>query len=121
MKVRCIKLLDSRGNPQTQAPWLTVGEVYQVMSVILGTDAKWALRLVGDGLNGLALFRLEEFEIVSAKIPSSWIVTWSSKGVFELTTEPWCQSGFWERYYDKDPEAVRIFENERRKIIEADP
>src|SRR5271163_1822845 len=116
MKVRCIKLLDSGANPQTQCPWLTVGKVYQVMSVILGTDAKWALRLEGDGLNGLSLFRLEEFENVSAKIPSSWIVAWNSKGVFELTTEMWSQSCFWERFYDKDPEAVRIFETERRKI-----
>jgi len=121
MKVRCIKLLDSKGNPEKASPWLTLGNVYHVMTVIFGTQEKWLLRLVGDGRNGLALFPLEQFEVVSSKIPAGWVITWNSKGVFELSTEQWNQPGFWERYYDRDPEAVRIFEDGRRKIIEADP
>lgn len=120
MKVRCVKLVDSKGKPQEQSPWLTLGKVYHVLSVTFGTQEKWLLRMVGDGLNGVALFPLEQFEIVSPAIPGTWIVTWNSKGVFELTTEAWRQSGFWERYYDRDPEAVHIFKEEQRKIIAND-
>ena len=77
MKVRCVKLLDSRGNPQERSPWLTVGKIYHVLAVQQGTDGQWLLCLVGDGLNGVALFRLGQFEITSSKIPATWIVWWA--------------------------------------------
>ena len=76
---------------------------------------------MGDGLNGVALFRLEQFEVMTPKIPPTWVVAWSKNGSFYLRPEHWNQPSFLERYYDKDPEAIRIFEEERRKIIEADP
>jgi hypothetical protein len=121
MKAKCAKLIDARGNPQEHSPWLTVGKVYHVLSVLLDINGQWVLRLVGDGINGLALFNLEQFEFISARIPNTWIATWSTKGTFELTTEPWNRPGFWEKYYDRDPDALRIFEEERRKIVEFDP
>jgi hypothetical protein len=42
------------------------------------------------------------------------------KSTVELLPEPWTQPRFWERYYDGDPDAVRIFEEETRKIVGAD-
>ena len=121
MKVRCIRLLDATGKPQDKSGWLTVGKIYHVLEVVQGTDRKWMFRMVGDGLNGVALFWLEEFEIVSSKIPDSWIIMWPKDDFFVLRPESWSRPGFWERYYDKDPESIRIFEQERGKIIEADP
>jgi hypothetical protein len=121
MKVKCTKLVDSRGNFQEFSPWLTVGKVYLVLSVLLDINGKWLLRLLGDNGNGVALFSLSEFEIISAKIPATWIVAWNPKGVFELTTETWNQPGFWEKYYDRDPEAIKLFDTERSKIIDSDP
>jgi len=121
MKVKCTKLIDSKGNPLDQSPWCTVGKVYYVLSVLLGSNGKWLLRLIGDGKNGVAMFNLEGFEVVSNRIPNTWIATWDEKGVFALTPSAWNQRGFWEKFYDRDPETVRIFEEEKRKIIEADP
>jgi hypothetical protein len=34
---------------------------------------------------------------------------------------PWGVVGFWERYFDGDPEAIAIFEEEREKIVSSDP
>jgi hypothetical protein len=121
MKVRCIKLIDSRGNTLEKSPWLTLGKVYDVLTLTFGTQQKWLLRLVGDGLNGVALFPLDQFEIVSQKIPAPWIVTWNSKEIFEMTTETWSQPGYWERYYDRDPEALKVFDEEKAKITQDDP
>jgi hypothetical protein len=121
MKVRCIKLVDSRGNMLEKSPWLTLGKVYDVLTVTFGTQQKWLLRLVGDGLNGVALFPLDQFEIVSQKIPAPWVVTWNSKGTFEMTAEAWSQPEFWERFYDGDPDARQTFERERAKIVGAEP
>ena len=120
MKVRCIRLLDTSGKPQDKSAWLTIGKIYHVLSVELGSDQKWKLRLVGDGFNGVALFHLEEFEIVTSKIPNSWVMAWGKDGFFELTPETWREPGFWERYYNREPNTVRIFEDERRRTIDAD-
>lgn len=119
MKVRCIKLVDSRGNTLEKSPWLTLGKEYDVLTITFGTQQKWILRLVGDGLNGVALFPLDQFEIVSQKIPAPWIVTWNSKGTFEMTAEAWSQPEFWKRFYDGDTHARQIFEQERAKIVGA--
>jgi hypothetical protein len=98
-----------------------LGKIYDVLTVTLGTQNKWLLRLMGDGTNGVALFALEQFEIVSPSIPAGWMVFWQSNGVFELTTKEFGRPGFWERYYEKDPEAARVFEQEMRRIVEAEP
>jgi hypothetical protein len=121
MKVRCIKILDSEGKLQERSQWLTLGKVYHVLEVFQDSRNKWFLRLAPDGANAIALFFLEEFEVVSAKIPDVWIAAWYPKGGFALTTEAWNRDGFWEAYYDQDPVALRKFEDGRRQIVDADP
>ena len=82
---------------------------------------KWLLRLVGDDPTGLALFRLEEFEIVTSKVPATWRIGWNKNGFLTLSPEAWGRLGFWEQYYDREPQALQVFEEERRKIVESDP
>jgi hypothetical protein len=120
MKVRCTKLIDPRGNSLEKSPWLTVGKIYHVLSICVSADGRRLLRLVGDGNNGIALFRLEQFEIVTSKIPDTWIVKYM-KGEIDFTPESWSQTDFWDRFYDGNSDAFRIFDEERKKIIEADP
>jgi hypothetical protein len=121
MKVRCIRLLGPDGKSQESSKWLTIGKIYHVLEVSHSSnDGRWLLRFVGEEPNGVALFFLEEFEVVTSKIPPTWIIGWT-KGLFKLTPEPWSQAGFWDRYYDRDPDAIRVFEEERKKILEADP
>jgi hypothetical protein len=120
MKVRCVRIFDSRGNPIEQSGWLTVGRVYLVLSVIFSGESEPRLRLVGDGNNGLALFRWDEFEIVGSIIPPTWIIFPGPKSLIQLAPEPWTHPGFWERYYNQDRDAIAIFEQERKKIAEFD-
>jgi len=121
MKVRCTKLLDTLGNPQTTSAWLTVGKIYHVLSVLLDAQGRWLLRLVGDSQPGVGLFGLEQFDIVSSKIPERWVVTWNREGVFELTTAAWNEVGFWERYFDGDSNAKTVFEREMAAIVAVEP
>jgi len=121
MKVRCIKLTDSMGNPREKSSRLSIGKTYHVLEVIQDTHHRWLLRLPGDGSNGVALFALEQFEIVSVRIPHIWITKWNVNGGFSLTTEVWGQPGYWERYYDRDPEALKVFDEEKAKITQGDP
>ena len=121
MKVRCIRIFDAKGNPKERSPWLTIGKVYLVLSVIFDIKAAPRLRLVGDGGNGLALFRWDEFEIVSSAIPPTWIVFSGPGSLVELVPQPWTQPDFWERYYNQDPDAIMLFEQERKKILDTEP
>ena len=103
--------------PQSSSSWLTLGKVYDVLSVVIEGGEMPMVRLEGDGANGVALFGLDQFEIASTTIPSVWIATLNKKATFELTTELFSTPGFWERYYDGDPDASRIFEKEKTRII----
>lgn len=120
MKVRCTKLLDSLGKTALTSTWLSVGSVYHVLSLLLDSEGRWLLRLAGDSEPGVGLFPLQQFEIVSAKVPECWVVTWNRNGVFELTTEAWRQDGYWERYFEHDPAAKKTFERELARIVAAD-
>lgn len=121
MKVRCTKLLDPLGNPQDKSAWLTIGRIYHVLSIVLDVHGRWLLRLQGDTAPGVGLFPLQQFEVVSAKVPDLWIVTWSGQGAFELTTAAWNDPGFWERYFEHDFAAEQIFERDKSRIIRFDP
>ena len=128
MKVRCIKLtnafgepvLDTKGNPAQSDGWLTVGKDYHVLEVLLDSG-EWKLRIMNDEGHTPALFPLANFEIVSPRISPTWIVRWGENGYFELTPEAWAAHEFWDRYFDQDSWARRVFEDERNKIITADP
>jgi hypothetical protein len=76
--------------------------------------------VAGDTDPGVGLFPLQQFSIVSGKIPSSWIVAWNESGMLELTTRAWSRAGFWDKYVEHDPEAVLVFEQEMAKIVSED-
>ncbi len=119
MKVRCIKVLDSRSRPVERSAWAKVGSVYQVLGI--GVEpAQTRFRLVGEEATP-ALFEPEMFEVVSAKIPPTWVVTSPKPGYLSLEPEAWNGAGFWERFFDGEQKAVAAFNEEQAKIIAADP
>jgi len=79
------------------------------------------VRLNTDSQRGVGLFPLEQFDVVSQKIPPNWVVSWNALGVFELTTMSWTDPRYWERYFDGDPDAERTFQREMIEIVAADP
>jgi hypothetical protein len=121
MKVRCVRIFNGLGKPVQQSSWLTIGKVYPVLSLEFGIENGTRLRLIGDGQNGVAIFRWDQFEVVTSLIPPMWIIVPGPKSTVDLAPEPWTQPGFWVRYYDGDLDAVDIFKKEARKIMEADP
>ncbi len=119
MKVRCIQLKDWAGEPEAHSAWLKVGGVYHVLRVQV-EPTRTMLHLVGEEPTP-ALFQPELFEIVSATIPSNWVVTSPRPGHLEFAPAAWSRTGFWEDYYDRVAAAVSCFEEERRKIVASDP
>jgi len=119
MKVRCVRLLDSLGKPTDRSHWAKVGAVYHVLSISI-EPLQTRFRLVGEEPTP-ALFEPEMFEVVSAGIPSVWVVSSSRPGCLALAPEAWSKPGFWESFFDGEPAAVACFEEYREKIVGADP
>jgi hypothetical protein len=119
MKVRCIKLLDSMGRGVECSAWAKIAGVYHVLGIWV-EPAQTRFRLVGEESTP-GLFEPEMFEVVSPKIPPSWVVTSPKPGCFSFEPEAWSGVGFWERFFDGEPEAVAAFKEEQAKIVATDP
>jgi len=119
VKVRCIQLLDSRSRHAERSAWAKIGSVYHVLSVWM-EPGQTRLRLVGEETTP-ALFEPEMFEVASSVIPPTWELTSPKPGYLSLAPHAWNAPGFWERFFDGEPEAVADFNRERAKIIAADP
>ena len=102
MKVRCVRLIDSRGASVERSPIAYHRQAIVVLSLSFGTEGV-LLGLIGDGRSGVAIFGLDEFEIVSPVIPSNWIVVAGAGSTVQFAPAPWTKQRFWERYYDGDP------------------
>jgi hypothetical protein len=51
-----------------------------------------------------------DFITVSAVIPSNWVVKVGEGGKLDLAPESWLKPGFWDRYFDRDKDAILEFD-----------
>src|SRR5688572_29150797 len=110
MKVRCIQLLNpNTGGLEEFNSWLSVGKTYHVLSLHVEPRGICQLRLIGDDGTTPALHDVRQFEMASPIIPPTWTIRFTSNGYFTLAPQRWSEIGFWERYFNRDPNAVQIF------------
>jgi hypothetical protein len=60
------------------------------------------------------------FMTTNAAVPSNWTVHIGEGGVITLAPARWTVPGFWELFYDGDPGARRIFDEELSVILGSD-
>jgi hypothetical protein len=120
MKVQCVSVTDALDRPAPASPWLTVGRTYNVLSVVLDVHSRWWFRLISDQRTDIGLFRREQFQIVSTKLPSTWVISWSHSGAFELSPQAWLVPGFWESYFEGDSDARSTFDRELKRIVDSE-
>ena len=123
MKVKCIKIINSMtGESETINNWLTIGKTYTVLTMSFGimTSVEKILYLSCQSDDNLTpiLFNADQFVTVDDKIPSNWAVLLDESGNLNMAPRKWLRPGFWEDYFNFDPEAERHFESELAKIIE---
>ena len=113
MRVKCTKLQDNQGKPLKSDGWLTVGSEYMVLCIYIDASRGVLLRLMGDDKFTPAMFSGELFEITEQTIPQNWIAKKEACGDYSLGPKAWSESGFWERFFDREEEAVAIFHEQR--------
>ncbi len=113
MKVRLITNADCNRHPR----WLKVERDYHVLEIYIYKDGKIDIRLISDQNGTPAIFPLSDFQIVCRKVYEGWSFEFFTDGAICLGPISWLESNFWEKYFDDDPRAVNIFDNEVKKIL----
>ena len=107
MKVKCIKLVDEQtGESLESSSWLSVGKVYHVLSMNMEDGLPIKFQLIGNDGQTPAYHDANQFEIVTNNIPTGWVIDFMSQSHFRLSPKAWSKPGFWEEYFDGEPEAV---------------
>ncbi|MGJ9422940.1 hypothetical protein [Aeromicrobium sp. CF3.5] len=112
MKVLCIRVpAPIDGMQLDSSPWITLHREYVVASVGAQAPGRVQLQLVND-TGSLGWFDANCFLTVDSAIPENWSARVVEGGALELAPQAWLASGFWEKYYDGDPDARESVDQE---------
>ena len=111
MRVLCSRI----SNPitktdETVSSWLTLDAEYEVLEIYAIPGRPVTFRLASDDSGTPALFDSAMFLAIETSIPASWVVSLSEGGGLRIGPQAWMREGFWEEFFDRDPDAVREFE-----------
>jgi len=111
MKVRCVRIVNPvTGKSAERSDSIRIGEEYVVIEIVASPGRYIDLRLYPfEGAPGL--WSSEMFETTDDSIPTNWTAVVSDAGFLTIRPERW-RVGFWERYFDDEPEATAIFDEE---------
>ncbi|WP_322747570.1 MULTISPECIES: hypothetical protein [unclassified Frankia] len=118
MRVLCTRIISpvTSGSIEDSA-WVRLGGEYIVISVLACPGRRIELQIVGDDVRAPGLWDSEMFMTVDDRLPSNWVAKVGEGGVVELAPRRWLEPGFWEAYFDRDPDAVAAYEDELRQIL----
>ena len=112
MRVRCTKIINpATGEPNDTSSWLRIGHEYIVLEILAVPDRRVTLRVLGED-NSVALWDAEMFEVVDGTIPPNWVASVGPSGDLSLAPRRWLAGGFWEAFFDHDPDAISSFDHE---------
>jgi hypothetical protein len=105
MKALCVSV----GNVPGAGGWLTVHREYDVLGILAlpGRSIKFRV-LADDGITPI-LADSALFAASATSLPRSWVCTVAQDGVVEMGPKEWLEPGFWERFFDQEPDAVESF------------
>jgi hypothetical protein len=117
VKVLCVKII----NPATlqevaKHPAVRLLDEYYVLSILVvpGRGAKFQI-LDSDGEP--SWWDAAMFATVDDTIPSNWVCHVTEGGVVELAPGAWLEVGFWDRFFDGEPDAKTRFERELPEVL----
>lgn len=120
MKVKCVNIYDEFLKEFVSTNYsLTIGKDYLVIAMYINPKEDVYYRLLDNDPDGRsALFDASQFNVVSDVIPPNWRVTQNKTGTITFSPLAWKVPGFWEKFYEYDPEAKKIYEKELKIIID---
>jgi hypothetical protein len=125
MKVKCIKLLNWRGQEVEIHPRLTLGSVYHVLSIFIDENGRCNYGIVTPHSKeiwpSILSFSEDCFEVVSDVVPSNWRTVTYDNNAKDISPAAWQEPGFYDGFSECDPAMYPVFERERDIILSEDP
>jgi hypothetical protein len=117
VRVKCNKIIShtTKEDLGEQSPWLKKGKEYLVLAMAWSSKFGMQIYIQTEEYNEPRFIDLDGFEIVSQKIPSSWITTTQQFGDQTLVfmfPKSWTSDSFFEEIDDEKSEAVKLFNKE---------
>jgi hypothetical protein len=109
MKAVCVSL--GEGAPNRGA-WLTLHREYQVLAILGIPGRSIKFRVLSDDGHTPILADSTLFAASDQSLPRSWVCAVTQDGVVELAPKKWLEPGFWERFFDRDQQALEAFQQE---------
>ena len=117
MTVKLIEIESDQHRIASQGRWLVPGKEYSVLEIYVDLrTGKIQFRIVSEEAQTPALFDSEFFQIVSNRLPHTWVVDIST---FQMKVAPksWIRAGFWEDFFDGESKARSEFNEELRLMV----
>jgi hypothetical protein len=109
VKVLCVTL----DKPEADLSlWLTPHKEYLLLAILAQPDRNVLFRILSDDGRTPILADASLFAAPIQAVPDTWAGAVREGGVVEVGPRRWLELGFWERFFDGDPDAVRVFREE---------
>lgn len=121
MKVICRKIISPVTKKELEkSPWLTVGKEYLVLAFALYTNDP-CIFIISDHYDQPVFSPLSGFEFIDNKAPSSWITVFQENNGCKFAKSlpaSWNYDSFFEDLTNDEPKAIKLFNEEAKKIYE---
>lgn len=117
MRIKCNKIISptTQEDLGSESPWLKKDKEYLVLAMSWSSKFGMEIYIQTEQYNEPAFIRLEGFEIISQKIPSSWITVTQQFGdqtLVHMLPRSWNYENFFEEIENEKSEAVSLFNKE---------
>ena len=124
MIIKCLKITREDG---IIIPWNgkeTVGKYYQVIEIDMSKD-DLRFRILPDDGGHPILAHAKNYKVITYILPKNWILWQYSEYSFCFGPERWVNCNlwdlsFWSSWDDSEPEALKVYEEEMKIILETD-
>lgn len=125
MRVKCNRII----SPATQedlgdeSPWLKKGNEYIVLAMSWSSKFGMEILIQSEHYNEPCFVDLRGFEIISQKIPISWVTITKEFGdqlIINMLPKSWVYDDFFDELEDEKLEAVKLFNKEAELIYQDD-
>lgn len=110
MRVVCIRIVNQvTGAEESTSPWLDLSAEYEVLEIYSSPGRTIKLRIASSDSATPALFDSSMFMTIDKSIPSSWVASVAEAGELRIGPSQWMREGFWEDFFDREPQAVEDY------------
>lgn len=104
------------GEAVASSSWLRLDIEYAVVGLLAVPGRSVELQVIGEGGHPPTWWPSDMFMTSDAALPSTWVAQVGEGGVLRMGPAPFLAEGFWERYFDREPEAMRVYDEELTRM-----